>query len=203
MRRWMMLALLALPLVAEPLSKGERDQAMSHLHATRKQILDMIAPLSEAQWTFKAAPERWSIAECAEHITETENLLRGLIVQSAKKLPVDETKRADRTAKKDASAKAVLTTITDRSKPVSAPGEIRPTGRYATKAALVAMFNSRRDETIRYVETTEDDLRGRFFKAGPAPEMDLYEMILMISGHSERHLLQIKEVTAAPGYPKK
>src|SRR6187397_2992641 len=170
MRRWMMLALLALPLVAEPLSKGERDQAMSHLHATRKQILDMIAPLSEAQWTFKAAPERWSIAECAEHITETENLLRGLIVQSAKKLPVDETKRADRAAKKDASAKAVLTTITDRSKPVSAPGEIRPTGRYATKAALVAMFNSRRDETIRYVETTEDDLRGRFFKAGPAPE---------------------------------
>ena len=202
MRNWMMLAFLALPLSAEPLSKGERDQAMSHLHGTRKMVLDLIAPLSEGQWTFKAGPERWSIAECAEHITETENLLRGLIQQNAKKLPVDEAKRTAQAAKKEASAKAVLTAMTDRSKPATAPGEIRPTGRYATKAALVAMLNTRRDETIQYVETTEDDLRGRFFKMGAGREMDLYEMILMISGHSERHLLQMKEVTAAPGYPK-
>ena len=82
MRNWMLLAVLALPLSGEPLSKGERDQAMSHLQGTRKMILDFIAPLSEAQWTFKAGPDRWSIAECAEHITETENLLRGLIQQS-------------------------------------------------------------------------------------------------------------------------
>ena len=202
MRNWMMLAFLAMPLSAEPLSKGERDQAMSHLHGTRKMVLDLIAPLSEAQWTFKTGPERWSIAECAEHITETENLLRGMIMQSAKKLPLDEAKRTERSTKREVSAKAVLTTMTDRSKTATAPGEIRPTGRYATKAALVAMLNERRDETIQYVETTEDDLRGRFFKMGPSREMDLYEMILMISGHSERHLLQMKEVTAAPGYPK-
>lgn len=201
-RNWMILALLALPLSADPLSKGERDQAMSHLHGSRKQILDLIGPLSEAQWTFKAGPERWSIAECAEHITETENFLRGMIVQSAKKLPLDEAKRTERSAKKEESAKAVLTRMTDRSKTAAAPGEARPTGRYATKAALVTALNTRRDETIRYVETTEDDLRGRFFKMGPTMEMDLYEMILMISGHSERHLLQMKEVTAAPGYPK-
>ena len=202
MRNWMMLALLALPLSAEPLSKGERDQAMSHLHGTRKMVLDLIAPLSEAQWTFKTGPERWSIAECAEHITETERLLLGMIQQSEKKLPLDEVKRTERSTKKEANAKAVLTTMTDRSKTATAPGEVRPTGRYATKAALAAILNTRRDETIQYVETTADDLRGRFFKMGPAREMDLYEMILMISGHSERHWLQMKEVTAAAGYPK-
>ena len=203
MRNWIMLAFLAMPLIAEPLSKGERDQAMSHLHGTRKMVLDLIAPLSEAQWTFKTGPERWSIAECAEHITETENLLRGMIIQSAKKLPLDEAKRTERSTKREVSAKAVLTTMTDRSKTATAPGEVRPTGRYATKAALVAILNTRRDETIQYVETTEDDLRGRFFKMGPGREMDLYEMILMISGHSERHLLQMKEVAAAPAYPKR
>ena len=68
---------------------------------------------------------------------------------------------------------------------------------------LVAALNERRDVTIKYVETTDEDLRGRFFQMGPGREMDLYEMILMISGHAERHLLQMKEVTAAPGYPKK
>jgi uncharacterized damage-inducible protein DinB len=202
MRNWMILAILALPLGAEPLSKGERDQAMSHLHATRKQVLDLVTPLSEGQWKFKAGPTRWSIAECAEHITETENFLRGLIEQTAKKAPLDEAKRAAKAGKKDAAAKAVLTQMTDRSKTATAPGEIRPTGRFATKAALLAALNERRDTTIRYVETTEDDLRGRFFAMGPGREMDLYEMILMISGHAERHLLQMKEVTAAPGYPK-
>jgi hypothetical protein len=202
MRKWMMLALLALPVCAEPLSKGERDQAMSHLHATRKQVLDLITPLSEAQWNFKAGPTRWSIAECAEHITETENFLRGLIEQTAKKAPVDDAKRKAKASTKEAAAKAVLTQMTDRSKTATAPGEIRPTGRFASKAALIAVLNERRDATIRYVETTGDDLRGRFFQMGPGREMDLYEMILIISGHAERHLLQMKEVTAAPGYPK-
>jgi len=201
MRYCLMFALLALPVAAEPLTKGERDQAMSHLHATRKQMLDLIAPLTEAQWNFKPAPERWSIAECAEHITETEPLLRGLVIQTAKNAPLDEAKRAARAATKEASAKHVLSTIADRSKKASAPAEIRPTGRYATKAAVIAEFNKRRDETIRYIETTPDDLRGRFFK-GPAGEMDLYELILMISAHTERHMLQMKEVAATSGYPK-
>src|SRR5215204_723366 len=102
-QNWILLALLALPMTAEPLTKAERDQAMSHLQGSRKQVLDFIAPLSEAQWTFKSAPTRWSIAECAEHIAETENMLRGLIVQSAKNLPVDEAKRAERAAKTEAS----------------------------------------------------------------------------------------------------
>lgn len=202
MRISMMLALLALPLCAEPLTKGERDQVMSHLHATRKQVLDFIAPLSEAQWNYKPGPDRWSIAECAEHITETENMLRGFIQKIVKDSPVDDAKRAARSANKEAGSKAVLSAMTDRSKRYSAPGEIRPANRFKSKADLVAALNARRDETIRYAETTPDDLRGRFFKNG-TNEMDLYEMLFMISGHAERHLLQMKEVAASSGYPKK
>lgn len=201
MRNWIALAMMVLPLCAEPVSKGARDQAMSHLHATRKQVLDLVTPLSEAQWTFKAGPDRWSIAECAEHITETEKMLRGMVQQNAQKLPVDDAKRAVRAGNQEASGKAIIAMMTDRSKTASAPGEIRPTGRFATKAALIEAFTDRRAQTIQYIETTQDDLRGRFFKLG-STEMDLYEMVLMISGHSQRHLLQMKEVMAAPGFPK-
>src|SRR5947209_6162535 len=63
------LAALALATAfAAPLDQGERDRAMSHLHATRKMFLDSVAGLSDTQWNFKPAPERWSVAECAEHI---------------------------------------------------------------------------------------------------------------------------------------
>src|SRR5258708_821339 len=194
--------LTTLPVAAEELSRGERDKAMSYLHATRKQVLDLLEPVSQAQWVFKPGPERWSLAECAEHITETENMLRGLVQGTAKTAPVDNAKRAERTATEGKRTETILASINDRSKPVSAPGEIRPAGRFATKAATLAAFRERRDVTIRYVETTTDDLRGRFFSMGPSFENDLYELILIIAGHSERHLKQMKEVMAAPGYPK-
>ncbi len=197
------MAMVAVSAFAGEMSKGERDQAMSHLHATRKQVLDLIAPLSEAQLKFKAAPERWSILECAEHITETEVMLRGLIQAAAKKAPVDDAKRESRKAQEADRMKGLITAMTDRSKRASAPGEIQPKGKYTSKDAVVAAFKERRDDTIKWVETTPDDLRGKFFKTGPTSENDLYEMIFFISAHSERHLLQMKEVMAAAGFPKR
>src|SRR5215467_1647095 len=60
---------------AEGLTQSERDRALSELYASRKQFLDSIAGLTEAQWNFKPAPNVWSIAECAEHITVSDDFL--------------------------------------------------------------------------------------------------------------------------------
>ena len=81
----MMLGTLALTTAfAAPLEQGERDRAMSHLHATRKVFLDSIAGLSDAQWNFKPAADRWSIAECAEHIAVSDDSLFDLMRQTLK-----------------------------------------------------------------------------------------------------------------------
>lgn len=202
MRFAVVLLLAMAPAFAAELSKGERDQAMSHLHATRKQVLDLLEPLSEAQLQFKTAPERWSILECAEHITETENMLRGLIQKTAASSKVDDAKREARKAENEKRVQGLIGQMTNRTQRASAPGEIQPKGRFTSKAAVVNAFKQRRDETIKWVETTPEDLRGKFFKMGPN-ESDLYEMVFVISAHSERHLLQMKEVMAAPGFPKK
>jgi hypothetical protein len=34
-------------------------------------------------------------------------------------------------------------------------------------------------------------------------EMDLYQMLFMISAHTERHVKQMREVMAAPGFPQR
>jgi len=151
---------------------------------------------------YKTAPERWSILECAEHITETELMLRGLIQKVAASAKADDAKREARKAANAANLEKMQKQMTDRSQRASAPGEIQPKGRFASKDAVVTAFKQRRDETIRWVESTPEDLRGKFFKMGPS-EADLYEMIFVISAHSERHLLQMKEVMAASGFPKK
>ena len=46
---------------------------------TRAKFLKSIDGLTEAQWTFKPAPDRWSIAEVAEHIGISEGTILGLV----------------------------------------------------------------------------------------------------------------------------
>ena len=73
----------------QTLSQSERDFAINHLQSTRKLFLDSITGLTPEQWSFKAAPDRWSIAECAEHITIAEDFIFGLVQNQVLKTPAD------------------------------------------------------------------------------------------------------------------
>src|SRR3989442_4942006 len=113
----MILGTLALAVAfAGPLEQGERDRAMSHLHATRKVFLDSVAGLSDAQWNFKPSPERWSIAECAEHIAVSEDSLFEL-TQQALKSPAAPEKKAQAAGKDE----MILRMIPNRSVKAQAP----------------------------------------------------------------------------------
>lgn len=180
---------------AKTIDKGERDRIMSYLHAVRKQTLDQVAGLSDAQWNFRPAADRWTIAEVTEHILLTEPGLFGFAMAGLKQ-----------SAANPGSAKptdeVVIAQMKDRSTPVKAPEMFTPSGKWATKAALIDEYKARRDHIINWLWETRDDLRGNFVKFGPVP-IDAYQMLLAIPAHNERHLGQIAEIKAAPGYPKK
>ena len=80
-------ALSLVPARAQPPTQPERDSLVKHLDQTRKAFLASIAGLSEAQWTFRAGPDRWSIAEVAEHIAISETTLLGLVTDKIVKGP--------------------------------------------------------------------------------------------------------------------
>jgi uncharacterized damage-inducible protein DinB len=182
---------------AAPLEQGERDRAMSHLHATRKAFLDSVAGLSEAQWNFKAAPDRWSIAECAEHIAVSDDALFELLQQTMKS-PAAPDKKAEAQGKDE----AILRMLPDRSVKAKAPEFLQPTRRWPDHADLIAHFKQSRDRNIAYIQTTEDDLRSHFMNHPVLKAIDAYQIMLLLSAHSERHTLQINEVKADPNYPK-
>lgn len=72
------LASLAQTTAASPsptLSGEERETALSSLQSTHDAFLKSISGLSEKQWRFKPAPDRWSVAEVAEHITISESTI--------------------------------------------------------------------------------------------------------------------------------
>lgn len=191
--------LLAATLAAEPLTQRERDFAMSYMHATRKQFLDSVAGVSQTQWTFKPAPEVWSIAEVAEHIALSEDSLFDLATKKILASPADPSKKAGAADKDEWLLKALV----NRSQKATAPEFLRPTHRWKTKDELVAHFRQSRDRNIEYLKTTEADLRSHF---GPHPvfkDLDAYQWLLLVAGHSERHILQLNEVKTAAGYPAK
>jgi hypothetical protein len=167
------------------------DALVKELERTEAKLLQTIENVSPEQWTYKAAPDRWSIAECVEHITAAEPFIRAMIAKSL------ETP-AGKDAKKD---DLILTAIVDRSKKFKAPEPLIPTNKFATKAEAIAAFKAERAKTIA-LAGTDADFRAHgsdHFAFGP---LDSHGWMLFLSSHSERHTLQIEEVTKTEGYPK-
>jgi hypothetical protein len=180
------------------LTQHDREYAMSQLHATRKLFLDSVAGLTPAQWNFKAAPDRWSIAECAEHIALSEDFIFALIPNQILTSPAAPEKRAQ----VKVTDEQIATLLTDRSAKFQAPEPIAPKKKWQDPLQAVAHFKESRDKNIAYVRTTEDDLRSHFMAHPAMGMMDGYQWILLLSGHTERHTLQILEVKADPKFPK-
>ena len=180
------------------LTADERDAALKHLQTTHDAFLQSISGLSEKQWKFKPAPDRWSVAEVAEHITITESTILGMIQKQVMASPAAPDKRAEVKGKDE----TILTAVPDRSRKAQAPEFLKPTNRWANHDELAKAFEAERKSTMDYVKTTNDDLRDHF---GPHPvfgTLDGYQWILLISTHSERHTKQIAEVKADPNFPK-
>lgn len=181
------------PAVAPALAS--REALIAELERTQARFLESISGLTEAQWTFKAAPDRWSIAECAEHIAASEPFIRKMVADSlANTLPAEKAAMAH----KDDVLK---TALVDRSKKFKAPEPLIPTNRFGTPAAATEAFRTERAATIALAKG-DADLRAQgadHFLLGP---LDSYGWFLFLSGHSERHTLQIEEVKTADGYPK-
>ena len=198
MRRAVLLfcAVLCLSGVAfgQALSPEDREKGVKYLEQTRQGMIDATKDLSAAQWTFKPAPDRWSIAEVVEHIALAEDFLYENGVQRALKSPAGA---PDRDYKKiDA---AILAMVPDRTNKRQAPGPLVPTDRWSGPDGLDHFLKSR-TRNVEFLENTQG-LRGGVTDS-PLGPTDTYQWLLFISAHSERHTKQILEVKADPNFPK-
>jgi uncharacterized damage-inducible protein DinB len=183
---------------APTLTAPERDAALKQFQTTRDNFLKSIAGLSAKQWTFKPAPDRWSVAEVAEHITVSESTIFGLVQKQVMTSPAAPEKREQVKGKDE----LILTRVPDRSHKAQAPEMLKPTGRWATEADLTKAFEQSRTANMDYIRTTNDDLRDHFFDHPVFGTLDGYQWLLLIIAHSARHTAQIEEVKADPNFPK-
>jgi hypothetical protein len=200
--------LLLLPAIASAadvtgkLSDAEKTELLGMLDTSAADFLKLIEHTTDAQWTWKPAPARWSVGECAEHIVLSERMLYGTAVE-ALAAPADpewETK----TAGKDDLLKRVM--------PNRSPG-----GAGGAKAPqeLEPIHGLSRDEVVRRFTESRAEIRAFVEKLdAPAKEhivvhpfpifgaLNAYDWLLYVPLHTVRHSRQIIEVKATAGYPQ-
>jgi hypothetical protein len=179
------------------LTDAERESATQILQNSKTALLKVVAGLTPEQLKFKASPDSWSIAECVEHLAIAENNFTGFIQQSLK-APADPSKRSE----VKMTDEAVVKMITDRTTKVKTTEMFQPGGKFGSFESTLAEFKTKRDNNIKYIKTTADDLRNHF-NDFPFGKIDTYQTILFMAGHSKRHTEQIVEIMKDAKFPKR
>lgn len=185
------LALTAATLGASPLTAGDRQRVLAHFEMTEAWLVSELAGLSDAQLTFKMTPESWSIKDVVEHLAIAEPQYWTQVQESLQQPPGYKSETTDA---------AILWYGIDRTNR-STTGEARvPKGQFSTVQDSLAAVRKLRNTMTAFARDTQEDLRGRQLKGG---KMDVYQWLLMISTHSQRHIMQIREIKAHGSYPRR
>ena len=174
-----------------PLTPLERTTLVESLQGGGQALVEAVADLTAAQWTFRPAPGQWTIGECCEHVELTERRILDRISTAGPE-------GLDQTAGKDTF---VPRAVVSRTRKVQAPPDMIPQGSYATPAAFIESFRVTRSLALTAAEDESLDLRGVCAPHFALKELDGYQWLLMTSSHALRHLGQIKETLAHPGFP--
>jgi len=180
------------------LTAEERAKVIKLLLDSQKELLASVENLSDAQWTYKPAPERWSVGEVAEHIYLAEGLLFAA-VEKALAAPLNP----DWEAKTRGKTEFLERVMVNRTTKAQAPEQIVPTGKLS-RAEVISRFKEVRAKTLKFAEQTDLPLKAHTLDH-PFPvfnTLNAYQWLIYIPLHNLRHNQQIAEVKASSGFPK-
>jgi hypothetical protein len=180
-----------------PMTPEERAKAVRYLEESRKEFLASIDGVTEEQWKWKPAPERWSVGETAEHIVLAEALLFGNVKTAIGSAPNPAWEE-----KTKGKTELIERVMAPRLGKATAPEPIVPSGKM-TQAEVRATFLRQRVEIEKFAKETQVDLRQYTVEHPFAVfnTLSAYQWLIYGPLHTERHDKQIAEVKATAGYP--
>jgi len=182
---------------SDVLSKKERKFAAEHMKTTKTELQDAIKGLSAAQLTYKISADKWSVQECVYHIAISEKTLWAMLEASMKAGPIPEKKKDLKITDEQ-----VIKRVEDRTNKVKTSSPLEPQNTtYKSLDEAMNDFKTTRTAHIKYIKATSEDLRNHFVQM-PFGMLDCYQLCLMVSSHTDRHVQQLNEVKAEAGFPK-
>lgn len=184
------------------LTEEEHQELLELLDESRDLLMSRITGLSDEQWNFKPKEDRWSVAECVEHIVRSERALleyaQGAIEAGADAEWAEKTK-----GKTEFIRKVMPNRNPGGAGGAQAPMEIRPTENWS-RAKAIQEFYTMRGEVVAYCETIDKPLK-EFTKEHPFPVfgwLNAHDWLIYVPLHTIRHSRQIIEVQEDANYPK-
>lgn len=202
MKNFLLVLLLLIPCsvfsqTTPTMTKEERDKAIKLLLDSQKETMDFVTALSDAQWNYKPAPEKWSAGEVAEHIWLAEGLLFAAVERSL--AAAENPNWEEQTKGKNERLEQLLLNRTGKAQ---APEQIKPTGK--TRAEIMQGLKESRAKTLKFARETKLALKSHTqehpFKVFGT--LNAYQWLIYIPLHNLRHNQQIAEVKALPNFPK-
>jgi DinB superfamily len=178
------------------LTQKEREFLINTLNASSDKFENAIRSLSEAQLNFKVKDKKWAIAECIEHVTLAELRFPEIVKEEMTK-PSNPEYRSKIRIKDEKIRPKMLSRIWK----ARSPEVFKPTGKFTNPQEAIDTFRKQRLRTISYIETTNDDLRNHFWKHPLTGTIDLYQTLILMSAHLERHVEQMENNKKAACYP--
>lgn len=167
-------------------------ELVEYVEAQRTALLSVAARVPVERWTERPAPDRWSLAELFEHLARVEQSCARVIAKR-----VTEARAAGHPAETEStSLRHALDGVglTDRSTKRQAPERVAPTGTLTGPAARTALSNSRRE--LRDAVRAADGLAlgGIRHPHARLGDINLYQWVLFVGQHEERHVQQAIEI---------
>lgn len=184
-------ALLALPLFSAAPAALDRQRLIAHFEMTESWLADEVSHLSTTQLNYRMSPGSWSILDCVEHLVLSEREYWAMLRKAMAARP-----SRDESPSEDVDRLWYGIDRTERTKTV--PSET-PKGQFRELAPALAAFRDLRATLLNYVRTSQEDWRHHMIAGW---RRDAFQWLLMISAHSQRHILQIREIRHAPGFPQ-
>ena len=159
-------------------------------------LLHAVDSLTGEQRYFRSAEDRWSVADCVEHLTVVEEFVLQRIQRALQEPPLGQPAE---TLGKD---QEVVDRVPRRDERVMAPEQVKPIGRWPDGEESLRQFKAARERTLRFSMETEADLRSRAFPHPTLGPLDCHQWLLFLAAHCERHVSQVEEVKSDPGFPR-
>ena len=175
-----------------PCMNRRLTELVDYADATRVALLDVAATVPVDGFAVRPVPERWSAAELLEHLARVETGCARVIAKraaGAREAGVGQ-------EREESSMLGALDGrgVTDRSRKLTAPEIVAPTGGFSRERSLDALAGSRADFK-RAVANADGlalgEVRHTHVVLG---ELDLYQWILFVAQHEQRHLPQLEEI---------
>ncbi len=167
-------------------------EIFEHIDRTRARLYTTVEGLSEEQLAYSPAPDRWCVAELIEHLSIVES---GVVRVVERLLSNAEEAEASDTSTVNAGTFEPVSVeeFVERARGVKleAPERVRPTG-LPLADSLTRLKDSR--AALHALRPRIDRADGRALRF-PHPAwgpLDLYQWLLFVGAHEDRHLAQIE-----------